>query len=238
MKWENINSNYSTMDSLLRGSTQMVNSLGSIVPNNTSALNRQNKAIEEILPISNSNPNLNNKSALNRAIELSSNDKLLNQNRKIGDYEFNSDQKAFYDELINNGLSHNQSIAVMMNVQAENSWNPKYLYGDHQDVNKRAYGALSWQGGREKGLFNLLNKEGLLNNGVIVRDPKVMALQAKHFMNELSSSEKKNAGTFLSNPDLDPVELARILNKTVIRSSQSARILANRDKAYKSFGRR
>lgn len=238
MKWESINSNYSTMDNLLRGSTQMVNSLGSIVPINTSALNRQNKAIEETLPSSNSNSNLNNKSALNRAIELSNSDKLLNPNRRVGNYEFNPDQKAFYDELVNQGLTHNQSIAIMMNVQAENGWNPKYLYGDHQDVNRRAYGALSWQGGREKGLFDLLNKEGLLVDGKIVRDPKAMAVQARYFVNELRGAEKNNAREFLANGNMDEYTLSRLINKTVIRSSQSANILAQREKAYKSFGRR
>lgn len=240
MKWENINGNYSTMNNLMNSSSAILKSIDFIRPINNSALNRENRLSEESYNIGNTIHQVNNKSALNRVLDVSK-DIAINEampNQKIGNYEFNPHQKVFYDELINNGLSHNQSIAVMMNVQAENSWNPKYLYGDHQDVTKRAYGALSWQGGREKGLFNLLEKEGLLRNGNIIKDPKVMALQAKHFVNELNSTEKRNASNFLKNPELDPIELARMLNKSVIRSSQSANILASRDRAYKSFGRR
>lgn len=157
----------------------------------------------------------------------------LVQSGNIGNLSGN--QQAFYDSLVKGGMSHNQALAVMMNVHAENNFADKYLFGTHQDGGKRAYGALSWQGGRELPLLAKLEANGLLKNGQILNDPRTMAIQAQHFLEEYNGAEKANAHWFRENPNADPYELARYLNKKVIRSNQSKKVLEGREKNYRAF---
>lgn len=152
-----------------------------------------------------------------------------------GNGKFSTNQKAFYDSLVQGGLSNNQALAVMANVQAENSFMDKYLFGSHQDGKKRAYGALSWQGGREIPLLAKLKAEGLIKDGQIINNPRVMQLQAQHFLNELAGTEKGNSSWFRANRNADVLTLARDLNKRVIRSNQSAKVLAGRERSYNQF---
>lgn len=263
VKWNDIQANYNAMQSFLNGSSQMVNSIPQSQPMVQSALSRRGIYSPEMQQREwQDNGELNEaiaqRSALNRQrmqeyqympeqAQMASQrefEPVKNNTSAVptntgssGKFKgkFSSNQQAFYDSLVKGGLSHNQALATMMNVQAENDFMNKYLFGSHRDGQKRAYGALSWQGGREIPLINSLKKEGLISNGAIVNSPRVMELQAQHFLNELRGAEKNNATWFMQNGNADPFVLARALNKKVIRSNQSASTLAGREKAYKRF---
>lgn len=136
-----------------------------------------------------------------------------------------------YDTFIKNGLNHNQALGLLMNVQAENDLGDKYVFGTHQDGSKTAYGALSWQGGREVGLLKKLASNGLYdpNKGRIVQDPRAIALQAEYMVEELKSGRQ---GNYLAYTGRTPLDYARYANKTYTRSNQSPTVLAGREKAY------
>lgn len=254
--WDNIQAKQGAMQSFLNGSTAMLNSIPQSSPIQQSALQRRGIYTPEMQQREwQDNGELNEALAQRTALDrqlmqdhaYNANQAQTASQREIvptpaysgssGKFngKFSKNQEAFYNSLVNGGLSHNQALATMMNVQAENDFMDKYLFGSHQDGQKRAYGALSWQGGRELPLINNLKKEGLINNGVIANNPRVMELQAQHFLNELRGREKNNATWFMQNANADPFVLARALNKRVIRSDQSANTLAGREKAYNRF---
>lgn len=246
LQWQNIGQNQeSALGRYLSGSSAMLNSLPAVQQNqqvNDLAKKGIYQAEQSVLPY-------DDNGALAQAI--ASRDALertrIEQQGTSSPYapmanysgefsgKMNDTQSVFYDTLTKNGLSKNQALAVMMNVQAENDFMDKYLFGSHQDGQKRAHGALSWQGGREIPLIAQLKAEGLIQNGQIVKSPRVVELQAKHFINELNGREKISSMSFRNNVDGDPFELARLLNRRVIRSNQSKEVLEGREKAYRRF---
>lgn len=153
---------------------------------------------------------------------------------KINTKKLNSYQKSFLDELLKGGLSDNQARAIMMSVMAENGWRNDLVFGTHQDVTKRAHGALSWQGGRETGLYNLYNQMGLMRNGKVVASDAAMRAQAKHLLNELKTSERRGwKGMQALGANADPYELARYYARRIGRGSNKADILAGREHNYR-----
>ena len=78
-----------------------------------------------------------------------------------------------YDELVNNqGVAPDAARLMIAEMGRENSLSRSTILGTHNDGGKTAYGAVSWQGGREKMLMDNLEAaghsptiEGLKNSG-------------------------------------------------------------------------
>lgn len=132
------------------------------------------------------------------------------------------------------GLDHNQSLGLLMNINAENNFGDKYVFGTHQDGDKTAYGALSWQGGREVELLKRLQAEGLYDpsSKQIKQGERALQLQAEYIVDELKSGKQ---GSYLNFHASDPLEYAKYANKTYVRSNQSSKVLASRERAYKQL---
>lgn len=81
--------------------------------------------------------------------------------------------KLMYDELVNNqGMAPEAAKLMIAEMGRENSLNRSTILGTHDDGGKTAYGAVSWQGGREQMLMDNLEAaghsptiEGLKNSG-------------------------------------------------------------------------
>ena len=64
-------------------------------------------------------------------------------------------------EFKNQGLSSEGAKLATAEIGRENSLNRDLILGSHMDGPNRAWGAISWQGGREKVLFDELKKRGI-----------------------------------------------------------------------------
>jgi hypothetical protein len=81
--------------------------------------------------------------------------------------------KLMYNELVNNQkMSPDAAKLMIAEIGRENSLNRSTILGTHDDGGKTAYGAVSWQGGREQMLMDNLEAaghspsvEGLKNSG-------------------------------------------------------------------------
>nr|DAN79480.1 MAG TPA: Morphogenesis protein 1, infection, phi29, Late protein.8A [Caudoviricetes sp.] len=141
----------------------------------------------------------------------------------------NGYRQAMFDEFRAQGLSENQALGLLLNVEAENNFQSQYLFGTHQDGPRTAYGALSWQGGREKGLLNNLAKAGLYKDGRIVQSADSVKVMASYMVQELKSGTQGNYLNFKGNT---PLDYAREANRTFTRSSRKAEVLQGRERQY------
>lgn len=141
----------------------------------------------------------------------------------------NGYRQAMFDEFRAQGLSENQALGLLLNVEAENNFQSQYLFGTHQDGPRTAYGALSWQGGREKGLLNNLAKAGLYKDGRIVQSADSVKVMASYMVHELKSGTQGNYLNFKGNT---PLDYAREANRTFTRSSRKAEVLQGRERQY------
>ena len=81
--------------------------------------------------------------------------------------------RLMYDELVNNqGMAPDAAKLMIAEMGRENSLSRSTILGTHDDGGKTAYGAVSWQGGREQMLMDNLEAaghsptiEGLKNSG-------------------------------------------------------------------------
>lgn len=146
----------------------------------------------------------------------------------------NEYMQVAYDQFRSRGLNHNQALGLVMNINAENRFIPRYLFGTHQDGNKTAYGALSWQGGRETALLDRLRNKGLFRDNKFVANSKTMQEMANYMVDELQSGKQGNYLNFKGN---NPYDYARYANKVYTRSSQSANVLEGRERAYATVGK-
>lgn len=147
------------------------------------------------------------------------------------DADKNHYREVMFNEFKRQGLSDNQALGLLMNVEAENGLQAQYLFGTHQDSNKTAYGALSWQGGREKELINRLNKAGLYKDGSIARTDDSLRIMSSYMIDELKSGKQ---GNYLSFKGGDSFSYAREANRTYTRSSRDAKILQGRENNYRN----
>jgi hypothetical protein len=147
------------------------------------------------------------------------------------DADKNHYREVMFNEFKKHGLSDNQALGLLMNVEAENGLQAQYLFGTHQDSTKTAYGALSWQGGREKELINRLNKAGLYKDGSITRTDDSLRIMSSYMIDELKSGKQ---GNYLSFKGGDSFSYAREANRTYTRSSRDAKILQGREKNYRN----
>lgn len=139
-----------------------------------------------------------------------------------------------YDQFRSRGLNHNQALGLVMNINAENSFSPQYLFGTHQDSGNIAYGALSWQGGREAALLDRLRNKGLFRDNKFVASNQTMQEMANYMVDELQSGKQGNYLNFRGN---NPYDYARYANKVYTRSSQSPDVLEGRERAYAAVGK-
>lgn len=138
-------------------------------------------------------------------------------------------REAMYNEFRAQGLNENQALGLLLNVEAENNFQNQYLFGTHQDSGKTAYGALSWQSGREKGLIANLTKAGLYRDGKIAQNTDSVRVMASYMVQELKSGTQGNYLNFKGNT---PLDYAREANRTFTRSSRRPEILQGRERQY------
>lgn len=157
-----------------------------------------------------------------------------NSNEATG---FSKTQQAFYDVFRSKGLSHNQSMAIMANIQAENSWDDRYVFGTHQDGKRTAYGALSWQGGREALMLKELQQAGLYNPvfKTISNDPRAATIQANHIYREMMGSQSGALGDWLKRKDDSFIKLTNDFSGRYVRPSTDSKVQAGRQRNYKNF---
>lgn len=146
-------------------------------------------------------------------------------------------QQTMYNRL-RTQLNHRDAIAILGNIGAETGWQDRYFFGSHKDGSKQAYGAFSWQGGRETKLLEDLRSKGLLDgNGNIKKNMDVINSQADHILWELNNNEKGNWNRYQKGNYQDILEASRAFNNSVVRSSKDAKILAGRESKYQDMMR-
>jgi len=120
------------------------------------------------------------------------------------------------------GFSDNQSRALTAEVNRENSFDPDYIFGSHQDEANSAsnFGMLSWQGSRRRRFREFLGDRGLLDaDGSITESDAAIEAQAEFIRNEMETDPayERTRREFLTNPDVDPATAHTVLGKNFIR---------------------
>jgi hypothetical protein len=120
------------------------------------------------------------------------------------------------------GFSDNQSRALTAEINRENSFDPDYIFGSHQDEANSAsnFGMLSWQGSRRRRFREFLGDRGLLDaDGSITQSDAAIVAQAEFIRNEMETDPayERTRREFLTNPDVDPATAHTVLGKNFIR---------------------
>lgn len=140
-------------------------------------------------------------------------------------------QLAVYEAFKKAGFNDNWAAAYTASVGRENDYNDRYLYGKHNDkaggVNM---GMISWQGDRQKKLYEFMKKRGLIDaRGNIIKGQASLDAQA-----EFKKWEIDNDPTFkgikdyiAKNPDASKAEAARALGTKDIKWAYGQKTLRN-----------
>ena len=127
-----------------------------------------------------------------------------------------------YTAFTNAGFSDAQARALTAEVNRENSFQDRYLYGTHSDPYNRAsnVGMISWQGPRHDSFMRFMNDQGRVDNsGNLIPGQETLDAQAKFVRYEMENepSYRRTANEFLANPDIDPNTAAEVLGDNYIR---------------------
>lgn len=140
-------------------------------------------------------------------------------------------QLAVYEAFKKAGFNDNWAAAYTASVGRENDYNDRYLYGKHNDkaggVNM---GMISWQGDRQKKLYEFMKKRGLIDTrGNIIKGQASLDAQA-----EFKKWEIDNDPTFkgikdyiAKNPNASKADAARALGTKDIKWAYGQKKLRN-----------
>ena len=152
-----------------------------------------------------------------------------------------------YNAFTNAGFSDAQARALTAEVNRENSFQDRYLYGTHTDPYNRASnaGMISWQGPRHDSFMRFMNDQGRIDNsGNLIPGQETLDAQAKFVRYEMENepSYRRTATEFLGNPDIDPNTAAEVLGDNYIRwrrtdPNYSASGYANLSAGYNTLDR-
>lgn len=131
---------------------------------------------------------------------------------------------SVYTAFTNAGFSDAQARALTAEVNRENSFQDKYLYGTHSDPKNKAtnIGMISWQGSRNDALMDWMRDRDLIdpdNPNRLKPGQATLDAQAEFVRHEMETIPDYNRTKeqFLSNPDIDPQTAAEVLGDNYIR---------------------
>lgn len=131
--------------------------------------------------------------------------------------------QAVYRAFRNNGLTHNQALAITAEVGRENGFQAKYIFGGHIDPagakgggKIQNTGFLSWNGNRGVALRQQLQKAGVIQNGIMARTQATLNAQARFAVQEMKGAYKDKLKHFWANPNADANSFARELGRNYI----------------------
>ena len=127
-----------------------------------------------------------------------------------------------YNAFLEEGFSPSQARALTAEINRENSFNPRYLFGSHADPHNRAtnVGILSWQGSRATNAMNFLRERGVVGgDGRIMQTPEAIRAQAAFLRHEMETipAYARTRERFLANPDVDYDTAHTVLGDNFIR---------------------
>ena len=117
-------------------------------------------------------------------------------------------------EFKNQGLSSEGAKLATAEIGRENSLNVNTILGSHMDGPTRAYGAISWQGGREKVLFDELQSRGIspTKEGLAASGDEGIKANAAAMIREMSSGSEAQP------------ELLRLLKKQTLTGAEKDKV--------------
>lgn len=143
-------------------------------------------------------------------------------------------QLAVYSAFKKAGFNDNWAAAYTASVGRENDYNDRYLYGKHNDkAGGINMGMISWQGDRQKKLYEFMKKRGLIDSqGNIIKGQASLDAQA-----EFKKWEIDNDPTFrgikdyiAKNPNASKEDAARALGTKDIKWAYGQNVLRNGEK--------
>ena len=124
-----------------------------------------------------------------------------------------------YKAYRNEGLSHNQAMAITAEVGRENGFNPNTLFGTHPDPARdkngniiRNVGMLSWNQGRDIQALNAMRNAGVLGQ----QSQANLNAQAAFSVREMLTGYKGKLRNFLNNPNGSPEQFAQELGRNYV----------------------
>ena len=154
------------------------------------------------------------KKAAEKAKAKSEKDK-LSQSFKLNPNDLNSLKLGIYSAYRNAGLNHKQATTITAEVGRENDFDPRYIFGYHNDLNQKGVrrvnvGMLSWNGGRGLALEKQLKAQGHLKNGMISKTQENLNAQARFSVAEMKSNDYRGRlKNFWNNPNADHETIAK-----------------------------
>ncbi len=139
----------------------------------------------------------------------------LSQSFKLNPNDPNSLKLGIYLAYLNAGLNHKQATTITAEVGRENDFDPRYIFGYHNDLNQKGVrrvnvGMLSWNGGRGLALEKQLKTQGHLKNGMMSRTQENLNAQARFSVAEMKSNDYRGRlKNFWNNPNADHETIAK-----------------------------
>lgn len=128
---------------------------------------------------------------------------------------------TIYNAYRRAGLTEEGAKTMVAQINRENSFNERYLFGTHiDDKNGKVNGGfLSWQGDRGVALMNYLRSKGLVdNNGKIKRSQEALEAQVEFSMMELrNNSQYRRSLQVLTDPKLKYQQIESVVGDNYIR---------------------
>lgn len=126
--------------------------------------------------------------------------------------EFNKNEIAvmLVDEFKKQGLSQTGAQLAAAELMRETGLDQGLILGSHDDGGVEAFGAGSWQGGREDALFAHLEKLGINKDDIANSGEKGIRGNASFLVNEIASRGNSELMALLKKPNLSKEEQDRV----------------------------
>lgn len=101
-----------------------------------------------------------------------------------------------YREFRARGWTDAGARQMVAQIGRENRFDPRYLYGEHQDANPRAgtnIGMVSWNGPRRTAFLQFMTERGLVRDGRIVPGPESLRAQVEFVDQEMRERYPQSA---------------------------------------------
>ena len=114
------------------------------------------------------------------------------------------------DEFKKQGMSEEGAQLAVAELMRETSLNQDLILGSYDDGGVEAFGAGSWQGGREDALFAHLEKLGIRRDQIETSGEKGIRGNASFLVEEIASRGNKELIALLQKPSLSKEEQNRV----------------------------
>lgn len=127
---------------------------------------------------------------------------------------------TLYNAFVQRGMSDEGAKTMIAQINRENNFQEKYLFGIHIDPANNAVnsGIISWQGSRGSKFLNYMKSRGLIKNNKMERSARALEAQADFLVEEMKSNpEYKKSWKVLTDSTLSYNQIESVVGDNYIK---------------------